>query len=149
MPAIRPGRARDLAEVATIQAASPESAHWDAADYLQYDFRVCLQDGRIAGFLVARRVAPDESELLNLVVAPEFRRKGLARALLQELLTSRGISGEAEACPGTGSLYLEVRESNRAARNLYKSMGFQEVNIRPEYYQSPLEAAIVMKFHSC
>jgi ribosomal-protein-alanine N-acetyltransferase len=87
---------------------------------------------------VARRVAPDESELLNLVVAPEFRGKGLARALLQELLTAPAAS-----------LYLEVRESNRAARNLYKSMGFQEVNIRPEYYQSPPEAAIVMKFHSC
>ena len=49
----------------------------------------------------------------------------------------------------TGNFYLEVRESNQAARNLYKSMGFQEVNIRPEYYQFPLEAAIVMKFHSC
>ncbi|MGA2194276.1 MAG: ribosomal protein S18-alanine N-acetyltransferase [Bryobacteraceae bacterium] len=138
MPIIRPGRPGDLAEVAAIQAASPEAAHWDAADYLQYDFRVCVHDGRVAGFLVARRVAADESELLNLVVAPEFRRKGLARALLQELLTA-----------SVPSLYLEVRASNRAARNLYKSMGFQEVNIRREYYQCPLEAAIVMKFHSC
>ena len=82
--------------------------------------------------------APDESELLNLAVAPEFRRKGLARALVQQLLNARGAS-----------LYLEVRESNHPARNLYKSMGFQEVNIRPEYYQNPPEAAIVMKFHSC
>ncbi|MGA3016226.1 MAG: ribosomal protein S18-alanine N-acetyltransferase [Bryobacteraceae bacterium] len=138
MPVIRAGHPRDLAEVAAIQADSPEAAHWNAADYLQYDFRVCLQDGRIAGFLVARRVASDESELLNLVVAPEFRRKGLARALLRELLTAPA-----------GSLYLEVRESNLAARNLYKSMGFQEVNIRAEYYQAPPEAAIVMKFHSC
>ncbi len=138
MPVIRPGHPRDLVEVAAIQAASPEAAHWDAADYLQYDFRVCVHDGRIAGFLVARRVAPDESELLNLVVAPEFRRKGIARALLQGFLAG-----------SAASLYLEVRQSNQAARNLYKSMGFQEVNIRPEYYQSPLEAAIVMKFHSC
>ena len=138
MPVIRPGHPGDLAEVAAIQASSPEAAHWDAADYLQYDFRVCLHNGRVAAFLVARRVAPDESELLNLVVAPEFRRKGLARALLQELLS---------ALPA--SLYLEVRESNQAARTLYKSMGFQEVNIRPEYYQAPPEAAIVMKFHSC
>jgi ribosomal-protein-alanine N-acetyltransferase len=149
MPVIRPGRPCDLGEVAAIQAASPEAAHWDAADYLQYDFRVCLQDGRVAAFLVARRVAPDESELLNLVVAPEFRRKGLARALLQELLTAPATPGQAEACPTRSSLYLEVRESNQAARNLYKSMGFQEVNIRQEYYQAPPEAAIVMKFHSC
>ena len=149
MPVIRPGHPRDLAEVAAIQAASPEAAHWDAADYLRYDFRVCLHHGRVAGFLVARRVAPDESELLNLVVAPEFRRKGLARALLQEFLTAPATPGQAKACPTKSSLYLEVRESNQAARNLYKSMGFQEVNIRPEYYQAPPEAAIVMKFHSC
>jgi ribosomal-protein-alanine N-acetyltransferase len=149
MPVIRPGRPCDLAEVAAIQAASPESAHWDAADYLQYDFRVCVHGGRVAGFLVARRVAPDESELLNLVVAPEFRRKGLARALLQELLSAPATPGQAKACPTKSSFYLEVRESNQSARNLYKSMGFQEVNIRPEYYQAPPEAAIVMKFHSC
>jgi ribosomal-protein-alanine N-acetyltransferase len=46
-------------------------------------------------------------------------------------------------------VFLEVRESNQAARIFYKSMGFQEVGIRKEYYQAPLEAAIVMKFHSC
>ncbi len=138
MPVIRPGQAGDLEEVAAIQASSPEAAQWDAADYLRYDFRVCLHDGRVAGFLVARHVAPDESELLNLAVAPEFRRKGFARALVQQLLNARGAS-----------LYLEVRESNHPARNLYKSMGFKEVNIRPEYYQNPPEAAIVMKFHSC
>ena len=149
MPVIRAGHPRDLAEVAAIQASSPEAAHWDAADYLQYDFRVCLQDGRVAAFLVARRVAPDESELLNLVVAPEFRRKGLARALLQELLTTPVNAEQARACPTKSSLYLEVRESNRAARTLYKSIGFQEVNIRPGYYLAPPEAAIVMKFHSC
>jgi ribosomal-protein-alanine N-acetyltransferase len=138
MPVIRPGRPCDLAEVAAIQASSPEAAHWDVADYLQYHFGVCVHHGRVAAFLVARRVAPDESELLNLVVAPEFRGRGFARALLQELLSVPAHS-----------LYLEVRESNQAARNLYKSMGFQEVNIRPEYYQAPPEAAIVMKFHSC
>ena len=149
MPVIRPGQVGDLAEVAAIQTSSPEAAQWSAADYLQYDFRVCLHRGRVAGFLVARRVAPDESELLNLVVAPEFRRKGLARALLQEFLTAPATPGQAKACPTKSSLYLEVRESNQAARNLYKSMGFQEVNIRPEYYQAPPEAAIVMKFHSC
>jgi len=132
-----------------MQASSPEAAHWDAVDYLQYDFRVCLQDGRVAGFLVARRVAADEAELLNLVVAPEFRRKGLARALLQDLLAAPAAAAQAQAWPGKTSLYLEVRESNRAARNLYKSMGFQEVKIRPDYYQAPPEAAIVMKFHSC
>jgi ribosomal-protein-alanine N-acetyltransferase len=149
MPVIRPGHPGDLADVAAIQDTSPEAAHWAVTDYLQYDFRVCVEHGRVAGFLVARRVASDEVELLNLVVAPEFRGKGLARALLKEIMAASPPAGEAKACPTQSSLYLEVRESNHAARNLYKSMGFQEVNIRPEYYQFPPEAAIVMKFHSC
>jgi [ribosomal protein S18]-alanine N-acetyltransferase len=138
MPVIRPGEARDLAAVAAMQAASPEAAQWNPAEYLDYDFRVLQVENSVAAFLVARRVAPDEAELLNLVVAPDFRRKGYARVLLQDLLIGP-----------PGSLFLEVRESNQAARNLYKSMGFQEVNIRLKYYLLPPEAAIVMKFHSC
>jgi ribosomal-protein-alanine N-acetyltransferase len=140
MPLIRPGDPQDLAAVAAIQESSPEAAHWNPADYLQYDFRVCVHLGHVAGFLVARHVVPDESEveLLNLAVAPEFRGKGLGRALLGDLLATGGAT-----------VFLEVRESNQAARNLYKSTGFKEVNIRPQYYPDPPEAAIVMKFHSC
>jgi [ribosomal protein S18]-alanine N-acetyltransferase len=48
-----------------------------------------------------------------------------------------------------GTVFLEVRESNRAALELYKSSGFQAISRRPGYYEFPPEAAIVMKFHSC
>ena len=138
MPVIRPGGPADLPEVAAIQATSAQAAHWNAADYLQQDFRVAILENRLAGFLVSRQVAVGELEILNLVVAPEFRRQGIGRALIQALLTF-----------APGDFYLEVRESNQPARNLYKSMGFKEVNVRLQYYQSPPEAAIVMKFHSC
>ena len=135
---IRRGAPGDLAEVAVIQAASPEAAQWDVSDYPRYHFRVSLCGIRVAGFLVSRMVAEGETELLNLAVAPEFRRQGVARKLVESLLTeSRGV------------FYLEVRESNRAAREFYNHMGFQEVSSRPGYYQAPPEAAIVMKFHSC
>ena len=135
---IRRGGPGDLAQVALIQAASPEAAQWDAADYLHYDFRVSLCEIRVAGFLVSRTLVEGETELLNLAVAPEFRRQGVARKLVESLL--------AEA---PGVVYLEVRESNRAARKFYNHMGFQEVSSRSGYYQAPPEAAIVMKFHSC
>ena len=138
MTAIRRGGPRDLGEVAIIQAASPEAAHWEAADYLHYDFRVSICENRVAGFLVSRMLAEGETELLNLAVAPEFRRRGMARELVQSLLTDF-----------PGGVYLEVRESNRGARSFYNGMGFQEVTVRQGYYQDPLEAAIVMKFHSC
>ncbi len=135
---IRRGGPGDLAEVAVIQAASPEAAQWDAADYLRYDFRVSVCGIRVAGFLVSRTLAEGETELLNLAVAPEFRRQGVARKLVESLLAE-----------SPGVVYLEVRESNRAARKFYNHMGFQEVSSRPGYYQAPPEAAIVMKFHSC
>jgi ribosomal-protein-alanine N-acetyltransferase len=135
---IRRGGPPDLAEVALIQTASPEAAQWNAADYLQYDFRVSVCRIRVAGFLVSRALTEGETELLNLAVAPEFRRRGVARMLVESLLAE-----------SPGVVYLEVRESNWAARKFYNRMGFQEVSSRLGYYQAPPEAAIVMKFHSC
>jgi ribosomal-protein-alanine N-acetyltransferase len=135
---IRRGGPPDLAEVALIQTASPEAAQWNAADYLQYDFRVSVCRIRVAGFLVSRALTEGETELLNLAVAPEFRRRGVARMLVESLLAE-----------SPGVVYLEVRESNWAARKFYNRMGFQEVSSRLGYYQAAPEAAIVMKFHSC
>jgi ribosomal-protein-alanine N-acetyltransferase len=138
MPVIRRGEAEDLEVVAAIQSTSPEASHWPVADYMRYEFSVSVRAGTVAGFLVWRPLADGECELLNLVVAPEFRRQGVARQLLEPLLNRPG-----------SEIFLEVRESNRAARNLYKSMGFREVSLRRKYYESPAETAIVMKFHSC
>jgi ribosomal-protein-alanine N-acetyltransferase len=135
---IRRGAPGDLAQAATIQAASPEAAQWPVSDYLQYDFRVSVCRIRVAGFLVSRALTEGETELLNLAVAPEFRRRGVARMLVESLLAE-----------SPGVVYLEVRESNWAARKFYNRMGFQEVSSRLGYYQAPPEAAIVMKFHSC
>ena len=135
---IRRGDTDDLAAIARIQAGSPEAAQWKPTDYLSYDLRVAIVDGCVAGFLVVRENGPGEFEILNLAVDPGCRRRGLARQLVAALQLSFN-----------GTIFLEVRECNKAARKLYKSMGFQEVSLRREYYNSPLEAAIVMKFCSC
>ena len=135
---IRQGEARDLAGVAAVQAASPEAAQWNPADYLDYEFRVATSETGVAGFLVARRVAEGEAEILNLAVAPQFRRQGVARALAESFL---------EGFPG--AVYLEVRASNTSAQEFYKTFGFQQVSVREGYYHTPAEAAIVLKFHSC
>ena len=138
MTAVRPGEPGDLAEIRAIQTASPQAAQWDVTDYLQYDLLVAVQAACVAGFLVSRTLAPGESEILNIAVAPEFRRQGVARVLVSALLAHL-----------EGAVFLEVRASNAIARVLYKSLGFEEVTARPEYYKEPPEAAIVMKFHSC
>lgn len=135
---IRRGENGDLYQIEAIQAASPEAPHWEAADYLQYELRVAMEGDAVAGFLAWRTVAEGEHEILNLAVAPEFRRRGVGRRLLRSLL---------DECRGT--VFLEVRESNRAALELYQSSGFHAISRRPGYYEFPLEAAIVMKFHSC
>ena len=127
----------DLAAIAAIQAASPEAAQWDPADCLNHDCRVCEVRGRVAGFLVSRQVAPGEHEILNLAVDPAERRKGIAAGLLRDVLA--GIQG---AC------FLEVRESNQAAIQLYESAGFAFAGRRSGYYQQPAEEAIVMRWVS-
>jgi ribosomal-protein-alanine N-acetyltransferase len=138
MPAIRRGETGDLESVGAIQAVCPEAARWQPADYLQYDFRVAICTNRVAGFAVSRETGPGEREILNLAVAPEFRRRGAGRRLVEAIL--KGFQG---------SVFLEVRESNRAARNFYKSLSFVEISRREGYYRDPPEAGIVMKFHSC
>jgi [ribosomal protein S18]-alanine N-acetyltransferase len=143
MPLIRVGGPEDLAEIRAIQAASPEASQWDPSDYLRYDLRVAIEDeGRLSGFAVSRQTAADEIELLNLAVAPAFRRRGVARELVKSIVESHETGAAI-------SVFLEVRESNLPARAFYKSLNFQEVTIRQNYYDQPLESAIVMKFHSC
>jgi [ribosomal protein S18]-alanine N-acetyltransferase len=134
---IRRGLPEDLPAIAAIQSASPEASQWNPADYLAYELRVAEFSEGVAGFLVVR-VVGDEAEILNLAVAPELRRRGVARALLRSLF---GVF--------RGAVFLEVRESNRAARYTYQALGFQEVTRRENYYDLPPEAAIVLKFHSC
>ncbi len=134
---LRAGVEADLATIAEIQAASPEASQWNVRDYLSYELTVAVLAGRIAGFAVARRVAEGESELLNLAVHPAFRRLGIARRLIARLTSSH-----------PGILWLEVRESNVAARNFYKSLRFQETGRRSDYYPDSGESAIVMNVHS-
>jgi ribosomal-protein-alanine N-acetyltransferase len=132
---IRAAREDDRDAIAAIQSASPEAPAWDPAGY---DVSVADVDGEVAGFLVTRRTAPDELEILNVAVAPQRRRSGVAKALLQTLFTSH-----------EGVIFLEVRESNVTARRLYESLGFKDLSRRPGYYENPCEPAIVMNFHSC
>jgi ribosomal-protein-alanine N-acetyltransferase len=135
---VRPGDASDLMEIARIQEASVGAARWYPADYLAYDLLVAHCAEKVIGFVAARRLAEAESEILNLAVDPAWRRQGVGRRLLCEMATRN-----------PGDIFLEVRESNLAARSFYQALGFRELAARKEYYDSPRETAIVMKFHSC
>lgn len=100
-------------------------------------FFVALVDGGVAGYVIARHVAY-EGEILNLGVHPERRRAGVARALVEHVLRALGALG-------VESVYLEVRESNAAARRLYQGLGFREVGRRRGYYRRPMEDALLLR----
>jgi ribosomal-protein-alanine N-acetyltransferase len=89
------------------------------------------------GYLMAR-LSGEEGEILNLAVLPGHRRQGVGRRLLEQglaLLIGRGVR----------EAYLEVRESNLAARDLYQGFGFRPVGMRPHYYRNPAEDALVLR----
>src|SRR5689334_7013198 len=120
---IRPARPEDWPAIVAIQVDSPEASQWDPAGFT---VTVAESDSAVVGFLVTRAVAEDEVEVLNLAVRPSSRRSGVARGLLASLLETV-----------SGSVYLEVRESNLAARKLYESLGFRVIAERPDYYDCP------------
>jgi ribosomal-protein-alanine acetyltransferase len=132
---IREGSASDVEGVRAIQREALPSSKWDAEHYLRHEFYVALLDGVLAGFIVARNTAPDEREILNIAVTPAHRGKGIGERLLRRLLYS-GRPGE---------VFLEVRESNIRAQELYRRIGFEVVGRRPNYYDDPPETAVIMR----
>jgi ribosomal-protein-alanine N-acetyltransferase len=94
-------------------------------------------DSKVAGYVIAFAVGED-AELLNVAVEPTFRGRGLAGQMLDAVLIE--LSGR-----GVRTAFLEVRESNRAARALYDSRGFTEIGRRRNYYRRPVEDALVMR----
>ena len=76
------------------------------------------------GFIIGRAIA-GEGEVLTLCVSPQARRQGIATALIGELK---------ELLAPHRRILLEVAITNRAARDLYESLGFHEVGRRPAYY---------------
>ena len=93
--------------------------------------------GPLLGYVVAWFVA-DEGEIANLAVTPAARGRGIGARLLDAALAE----GRAR---GAVAIFLEVRDSNHAARQLYESRGFEEVGRRRQYYRRPTEDAIVLR----
>ena len=94
------------------------------------------EDGRLAGYALFTLVA-GEGEILNLAVDPAAQRRGFGRRLLEAVL-------EAMRAAGTAAVFLEVRQSNKAAIALYAGAGFKAVSLRKKYYRNPTEHALTM-----
>ena len=139
---IRPATPADVPALAEIERAcfsDPWSPEGIAETFHNGTSIVLLGEcnERTVGYLMAR-VSGEEGEILNLAVLPGHRRRGLARELLAEAIHRMRGFGAREA-------FLEVRESNTAALALYAARGFRPVGVRPRYYRSPPEDALVLR----
>ena len=130
---------RHLAALAEIERAcfhAPWSENMLREELGKGIFLVAEQDGRTAGYVGCQTVL-DEGYITNVAVSPDFRRQGIARALIAEL-TAKAEENK------LAFVTLEVRESNLAARRLYEKNGFEIVGKRKNYYEKPAEDAILM-----
>ena len=90
----------------------------------------------LAGYIGIQTVL-DEGYINNVAVRPEYRRRGIAAALISLLI-------EQARAIGLAFMTLEVRESNAPAIALYEKLGFTTVGRRKNYYEKPREDAILM-----
>ena len=98
---------------------------------------VAEEEGRVAGY-IGSQTCGDESDVMNVAVHPDFRRRGIAEALINDLVAQLNAIG-------SHSLTLEVRASNVPAISLYEKLGFAEVGRRKTYYRNPKEDALILR----
>jgi ribosomal-protein-alanine N-acetyltransferase len=143
-PRLRPATEADIGAIAAIERSC------FADPWSEESFRRILggpsaifhvignpPDFDVAGYVIAFSFGED-AELLNIAVHPEHREKGLAGQMLDAVLIELRARGVRTA-------FLEVRESNKAARGLYESRGFTAIGRRRNYYRRPVEDALVMR----
>ncbi|HXX80970.1 MAG TPA: ribosomal protein S18-alanine N-acetyltransferase [Thermodesulfovibrionales bacterium] len=138
---IRDMTEEDIQSVLTIEKMSfsfpwTESSFFNEVRKPRSFAKVALLNDEIAGYLCAECVL-DEAHILDLAVHPDYRRMGIATALVEQILEEL----KEKACR---FLYLEVRASNYLAKRLYQGFGFRIVGTRKKYYVSPIEDAVIM-----
>ena len=144
---VRPATSDDVPAMIKLEKHAVTAAHWSAGHYEKLlsgsgpprTALVIEEDGSLQGFLVARDLGT-EWEIENIAIAGPARRRGLGTRLLGEFL-DRVRHGGARA------VFLEVRESNLAARTLYEKWAFEESSRRKHYYQDPPEDAVIYRLN--
>lgn len=145
---VRAATQADIPRLLQIAKEAGTAAQWKPEEYEKIfatngiTHRAALvaeKDGKVAGFVIGHQIR-EEWEIENVAVAPEARRKGVAEGLLREFMRMAGQRG-------CHTIFLEVRESNLAARALYEKCGFLESGRRKMYYADPPEDARVLIFN--
>lgn len=137
--------AKELWEVA--ESGFPNGSVWTADQFLQtltasnsIVLAVTLTEEdveKIVGLLVASRTTI-ESDIYMIVIAEDYKQRGLGRKLLEALIKTCQMLG-------LETIFLEVRETNLPALRLYESLDFKEIGRRKGYYSKPTEDGLMMK----
>jgi ribosomal-protein-alanine acetyltransferase len=132
----------DLDRVVAIERAS-YSVPWSQATFRgllrrrDAEMIVAESAGTVIGFTIFWCVV-DQAELGNVAVDVAWRGRGVGARLVGEVFERAGRRGIRE-------VFLEVRPSNEVARRLYERLGFEAVGRRRNYYQQPVEDALVLR----
>ena len=144
MIAVRRMTEDDIPFALYILKESPEASMWSGdtlRDSAVRGFALAAEiEGSLAGILIGR-AAGDEFEILNLAVAVEHRRRGVATALVKAALEYARKKGAIQT-------FLEVRASNEGGIALYAGFGFKPLGRRPNYYRHPIEDAVLLVLHN-
>ena len=98
---------------------------------------VAVENGQVVGYIGSQSVL-GESDMMNVAVHPDHRRRGIAEMLVNAL--SSDLKDRSNVC-----LTLEVRASNAPAIALYEKLGFTQVGLRKNYYRNPKEDARILR----
>lgn len=140
---IRPILESDIELLYSIDKASFED-NWSMQAikdmYLSdYDKAALIEvDDKVIGYINWRQ-NEFEAELLRIAIINDYRGRGISHLLMEYMLTSINKTGS------DVSVFLEVRKHNPAAIALYKKHGFEEIGIRKNYYDKPIDDAVLMK----
>ena len=98
---------------------------------------VAEDEGILTGYVGSQTVL-GETDMMNIAVHPDHRRRGIAQALVAALVENLTNGG-------SHSLTLEVRASNEGAKALYEKLGFARIGLRKNYYRNPREDALILR----
>lgn len=131
----------DLDQVAILEKlifSEPWSRLGFETTYLKEEncYFVAVEDGQVLAYCGLWGIA-GEGDICNVAVRKDARRRGLAEAMLKELLA-------AGRAMGISAFTLEVRVKNAPAIALYHKLGFKDAGIRPGFYTKPREDALIM-----
>ena len=138
---IRPMEVSDTEQVEMIEKQIfsipwSQKSFEDACQSNDNIYLVCEMNGQIAGYCGLWTVL-GEGNITNMAVSGGFRRLGIAETLMKEM-EKRGMS------KNVVTYFLEVRKSSKAAVNRYKKMGYVQIGVRKNFYEKPVEDALVM-----